>query len=85
MRPIRTCFKKADFRSPFVKILVNPQRIDCVFALQTQKFADLKFYDLKRMEFWADFWEKDVAGLSPGKDDKLKYAEITPFEVGSDS
>ncbi len=34
---IRTCFLQSDFRSSFVKILANPTRIGCVFALADQK------------------------------------------------
>ena len=49
-----------------------------------RKSAIWKFYDLKRMEFWADFGAEDEDRLSPFKNDKLKDAEIPSFKAGSD-
>ena len=37
--------------------------------------------NLKGMEFWAVFDAEDEDRLSPFKDDKLKNAEITPFQA----
>ena len=75
---------KADFRFRFVKILGNTQSISCVFALRNQKSALLKFCDLKLMEFRVDFGAEDEARLSPCKDGKPKYTEITLFQASSD-
>ena len=75
----------ADFRLNCVKILAKPTRISSVFALFRQKSAHLKFFDLKRMKFWEDFGAEDAGRLTPVKDDKLKYAEITPFQADLDS
>ena len=36
------------------------------------------------MEFREDFGAEDAARLTPCKDDKPKYAEIMPFQAGSD-
>ena len=35
------------------------------------------------MEFCGDFGAEDAARLTPCKDDKPKYTEITPFKAGS--
>ena len=44
----------------------------------------IKFCDLKRARFCAEFCAEDAGGLSPGKDDKQHNAENTPFKAGSD-
>ena len=74
----------ADFHFRCVKILGNPTRITSVFSLRKQKSALSKFCDLKRIEFCADFGAEDAARLAPCKEDKPKYAEIMPFQAGSD-
>jgi len=52
--------------------------------LRNQKSALLKFFDLKRMEFRVGFGAEDEARLTPCKDDKPKYTEITLFQASSD-
>lgn len=50
-RVIRISFKKADFRSLFVKILVNPKGLTAFCALIDQKSALFKISDLKARRF----------------------------------
>ncbi|MBQ4052181.1 MAG: hypothetical protein IJD09_00830, partial [Clostridia bacterium] len=45
------CFKKADFRSPFVKILANASALAAFYALIEQKSALFKIFDLKARRF----------------------------------
>ncbi len=48
---IRTCFKKADFRSPIVKILANAPALAAYYALIDLKSALFKIYDLNGRRF----------------------------------
>ncbi|MBQ7095501.1 MAG: hypothetical protein IJN80_03525, partial [Clostridia bacterium] len=43
-----------------VKILVNPVGLTAFYALQTQKSAPLKFFDLKMSRISDDFWCGEV-------------------------
>lgn len=71
----------ADFRLNCVKILANPTRISCVFALFRQKSAHLKFFDLKRTKFRVDFGAEDEDRLPPFEDDKLKVPKLIKFKA----
>ena len=69
----------ADFSHCRVKILVNPQGLTAFCALPCKKSAAQKICNPKRVHFCVDFYAEDAVRLAPHKDDKLKYAEKTPF------
>jgi len=50
-RAIRICFKKADFRSPYVKILANTEVLAPFSPWLTEKSVLLKIFDLKASGF----------------------------------
>ena len=56
MNIIRTRFLQVDFRQLIVKILANPYRICCVFALICQKSNTVKNLRPEIQRFLLDFW-----------------------------
>ena len=68
----------------FVKILGNPSGFPAFLPCITPNSLPIKFCDPKRARFRAEFCAEDESGLTPGKDDKRKNAENTPFGAGSD-
>ena len=54
------------------------------FLCLISKFSLFKLEDLILRKISNDFNAEVEVGLTPGKDDKLKYAESPPFEAGSD-
>ena len=74
----------ADFSHCRVKILVNPLGLTAFCALLCKKSVPQKSATQNERNFRVDFYAEDAIRLSPYKDDKLKYAENTPFWAGSD-
>ena len=64
-----------------VKILANPTRIGCVFALATPKYALYKIFDLKTEDFNWIFVVEDVGGLTPTKAETAKRLKKIRFQA----
>ena len=76
---IRTCFLQSAFRSSCVKILANPTRIGCVFALADQKSDLQKIFDLKTEDFYWILCVEDADRLTPFKDETRKRLKKIRF------
>ena len=76
-----TDFERRIFAFTELKYSVIRKGLPLFLPCVIKKFVLSKFCDLKRIEFWADFSTEDVERLTPFKDDKLKYAEIMPFQA----
>ena len=85
MRPIRSCFKKADFRSPFVKILVNTKVLTAFCASVDQKSALCKIFDLTGCRFCGIFARDGCRNtLCIPKMFRVKRTEICSHKAASD-
>ena len=64
-------------------MLVNTIVLTALLPCLTKILFSENFYNFAfRKIFWI-FAAKDAGRLAPFKDDKLKYAEIMPFQTGS--
>ena len=81
---IPTCFKKADFCSPIVKILANTGVLAAFLPCLTEKSALLKISDLKAWRFRVISASFSADMLAPIKEKRVESAEMYCLEAGSD-
>ena len=81
---IRTRFSDANFGFCRVKILGNASAFPAFFSCTRQNLLSENSFDLKLMNFCADFGASDEIRLTPIEDDKPKDAENSKFKASSD-
>ena len=81
---IRTRFSDANFGFCRVKILGNASAFPAFFSCTRQNLLPENSFDLKLMNFCADFGASDEIRLTPIEDDKSKDAENSKFKASSD-
>ena len=81
---IRTWFSDANFGFCRVKILGNASAFPAFFSCTRQNLLSENSFDLKLMNFCADFGASDEIRLTPIEDDKPKDAENSKFKASSD-
>ena len=81
---IRTRFSDANFGFCRVKILGNASAFPAFFSCTIQNLLSENSFDLKLMNFCADFGASDEIRLTPIEDDKPKDAENSKFKASSD-